>query len=221
MTQAKPGSNSQAGQALQRKLPIGIQIFRELREEGCYYVDKTAFIRRLVDEGKHYFLSRPQRFGKSRLVDTLKELFEASEPLFRGLDIHDRWNWSVRHPVMRLDFSNGDLTKPANLPANVMEHLDAIERREGVTPAYATAPGRFGYLIESLRERAGQCVAVLVDEYDKPILDALDAPEVARANRDYLCGLYATGTAGPRPGHDPRLVRRLQLVGRRERLQPV
>ena len=84
-----------------RKLPIGIQTFREVREESCYYVDKTPYMRRLVEEGKHYFLSRPRRFGKSLFVDTLKELFEGNEPLFEGLAIHDHWDWSVRYPVLR------------------------------------------------------------------------------------------------------------------------
>ena len=75
-----------------RKLPIGIQTFRTIREESYYYVDKTPYLRRLVEEGTHYFLSRPRRFGKSLLLDTLKELFEGNEPLFEGLDIHDGWN---------------------------------------------------------------------------------------------------------------------------------
>ena len=82
-----------------RKLPIGIQTFREVREDNCYYVDKTAYLRRLLDEGKHFFLSRPRRFGKSLFLDTCKELFESNERLFEGLYIHDRWDWSVRHPV--------------------------------------------------------------------------------------------------------------------------
>ena len=73
-----------------RKLPIGIQTFREVREDNCYYVDKTAYIRRLLDEGKHFFLSRPRRFGKSLFLDACKELFE-------GLYIHDRWDWLIRH----------------------------------------------------------------------------------------------------------------------------
>ena len=76
-----------------RRLPIGIQTFREVREGNHYYVDKSAYIRRLLDEGKHYFLSRPRRFGKSLFLDTLKELFEGSEALFEGLDIHGRWDW--------------------------------------------------------------------------------------------------------------------------------
>ena len=82
-----------------RRLPIGIQTFRRVREERCYYVDKTAYIRRLLDEGTHHFLSHPRRFGKSLFLDTCKELFEGSEALFRGLAIHDRWDWSVRHPA--------------------------------------------------------------------------------------------------------------------------
>jgi len=88
-----------------------MQTFRELRERDCYYVDKTAYIKRLLAEGKHYFLSRPRRFGKSLLVDTLKELFEGDEELFEGLHIHDGRDW-VRHPVVRLDFSGGDYLDP-------------------------------------------------------------------------------------------------------------
>jgi len=75
-----------------KKLPIGIQTFREIREDDCYYVDKTGFARRLITEGKYYFLSRPRRFGKSLLVDTLAELFAGNEPLFRGLEIHPHWD---------------------------------------------------------------------------------------------------------------------------------
>ena len=175
-----------------RKLPIGIQTFRKIREDNCYYIDKTAFIRRLVDEGTHYFLSRPRRFGKSLLVDTLKELFEGSEELFEGLAIHEGWDWSVRYPVVRLDFSSGNYVEPDYLQTNLMEQLTAIERREQVTAEYATAPGRLAHLIEVLHEQTGQRVAILVDEYDKPILDALEEPAVARANRSFLRGLYAT-----------------------------
>ena len=175
-----------------RKLPTGIQNFREIREDDCYYVDKAAFIRRLVDEGKHYFLSRPRRFGKSLFLDTVKELFEGSEALFEGLDVHAGWDWSVRHPVVRLDFSSGHFAEPDGLHTNLMTQLAAIERRTGVGSDHATAPERFGHLITALCELTGQRVVVLVDEYDKPILDALEKPEVARANRDYLRGLYST-----------------------------
>ena len=174
-----------------RRLPIGLQTFRKVREGGYYYVDKTAYIRRLLDEGAHYFLSRPRRFGKSLLVDTLKELFEGDESLFAGLYIHDRWDWSVRYPVVRLDFSGGNFKEPGFVEATLMEQLAAVERRAGIVSEYATAPGRFAFLLEALHDRAGQPVAVLIDEYDKPILDALEVSDIARANRDFLRGLYA------------------------------
>ncbi len=190
MTHSEPHPDPGAGPAARRKLPIGIQTFREVREGGYYYVDKTAYARRLVDEGKHYFLSRPRRFGKSLLVDTLKELFEANEPLFRGLAVHDEWDWSTRRPVVRLDFS-GNFTAPGNLHKNLMRQLDRLERRAGVDSPYDSPAERFAHLIETLHEREGQRVAVLIDEYDKPILDALKTPDVARANRDFLHGVYS------------------------------
>ena len=173
-----------------RRLPIGIQTFRKLREQDCYYVDKTPFIQRLLDEGTHYFLSRPRRFGKSLFLDTLKELFEGNEELFEGLHIHAGHDWSERHPVVRLSFGGGSFTGPDVLEANVMEQLAAAERRLGVVSEYLTAAGRLTYLLEALHRQTGARVAVLVDEYDKPILDVLEQREVARANRDYLRGLY-------------------------------
>ncbi len=175
-----------------RRLPIGIQTFCKIREDDCYYVDKTAYIRRLLDEGTHYFLSRPRRFGKSLFLDTLKEVFEGNEPLFEGLYIHDRWDWSVRHPVLRLDFSSGNYQGPDDLRKEVTAQLNALEDEAEVVPRDSEAPARFRHLMKVLHERSGQRVAVLVDEYDKPILDALEVPEIARANRDFLRGLYST-----------------------------
>ena len=168
-----------------------MQTFRELREENCYYVDKTGFIVRLLKEGKHYFLSRPRRFGKSLFLDTLKELFESNEPLFAGLQVHDRWDWSVRHPVLRLSFGGGNFKEPGSLAINLLAQLDALAEEHGVAARYDTGPERFRHVIRTLHRQTGRRVAVLVDEYDKPILDALDAPATARANRDYLRGLYA------------------------------
>ena len=176
---------------LKRKLPIGIQTFRKIREEGCYYVDKTSFIGRLVEEGTHYFLSRPRRFGKSLFLDTLKELFEGNEALFAGLDIHRKWDWSVRHLVLRLSFGGGDFKVPGFLEANFQEKLTDIEREWRVSSDHATAPGRFASLIAALHRQAGRPVVILVDEYDKPILDALDEPDLARANRDFLRSVYS------------------------------
>ena len=173
-----------------RRLPIGIQTFRELREQDCYYVDKTAYIERLLHEGKHYFLSRPRRFGKSLFLDTLKELFEGNEPLFRGLHMHDRWNWSDRCPVVRLDFAGGSFKEPGSLNEDVMLQLEYLEETAGIPAREVGAPGRFRRLLQAMHRRTGQRVAVLVDEYDKPILDALANPEMAVANRDFLRGFY-------------------------------
>ena len=168
-----------------------MQTFRTLREQNCYYVDKTPYVQRLLDEGTHYFLSRPRRFGKSLFLDTLKELFEGSEELVAGTATSTTGhNWSERHPVVRLSFGGGNFRNSDLLEANVMEQLAAAERRLGVVSKYLTAAGRFAYLLEALHRQTGQRVAVLVDEYDKPILDVLEQPQVARANRDYLRGLY-------------------------------
>ena len=188
---------------IRRRLPIGIQTFRTIRETNAYYVDKTPWIGRLVDEGTHYFLSRPRRFGKSLLLDTMKELFEGNEALFRGLAIHDRWDWSVRHPVVRLSFGSGHFDEPGQVRARVSEQFAGIERAAGLLSSFETFAGRFHSLLRGLHDQSGQRVAVLVDEYDKPILDPLfleragddgfreaDA-ETARANRNFLRGLYA------------------------------
>ena len=176
---------------LRRRLPIGVQTFRTLRERDCYYVDKTPYLERLVRAGTHYFLARPRRFGKSLFLDTMKELFEGSRELFAGLHIHDRHNWTERHPVVRLSFGGGSFTEPTNLHANVMAQLEGVAEQAGVSARYATAPERFAHLLRTLHAHSGQRVVVLVDEYDKPILDALvETPEVARANRDFLRGLY-------------------------------
>ena len=174
-----------------RKLPIGLQTFREIREGGWYYVDKTAYAERLAREGKHYFLSRPRRFGKSLFVDTLKELFEGNEALFEGLEVHGRWDWSVRHPVVRLDFGGGNFEEPDYLREEAAAQLADLEKRMGVAPGGGSAPIRFRQLIETLHESAGARVVILVDEYDKPILDALGAPDVARTHRSFLRGLYS------------------------------
>ncbi len=173
-----------------QRLPIGIQDFRRLRETGSYYVDKTPLIRQLVEQGDHYFLSRPRRFGKSLLLDTLGSLFACHEPLFRGLAIHPHWDWSAPHPVVRLSF-DGKYNEPGDIERNVLNQLAVIERNAGLPPASCTTgPERLFDLLDRLHQATGRPAAVLVDEYDKPILDVLHDPELARANRDWLRGFY-------------------------------
>ncbi len=173
------------------KLPIGIQTFRKVREDGHYYVDKTPHILGLVKGGTHYFLSRPRRFGKSLLLDTVKELFECSGELFAGLHAERRWDWDAPHPVLRISFGSGNFRAAGELEARTDEMLGALEREHGTGGGYATAGGRLGHIVEELHRRTGRRAVLLIDEYDKPILDALDDPDLARANRDYLRGLYS------------------------------
>ena len=172
------------------RLPLGVQTFRKVRRYGDYYVDKTAFAVRMIAEGECYFLSRPRRFGKSLLVSTLKELFEGNERLFEGLFVHSRWDWTVRHPVLRLSFGGGLYKEPDGLRTDTIDLLREIAESMGVELKGASAPAALRGLIKTLHSRTGRRVVVLVDEYDKPILDALSVPEVARANRDFLRGLY-------------------------------
>ena len=175
-----------------QRLPIGIQTFRTIREDGYYYVDKTGYIARLLAEGTHYFLSRPRRFGKSLLLDTLKEVFAGSEELFRGLAIHSDWDWTVRYPVVRLSFGSGNFNEAGFVEPNVNDQLAAIEQDHDIESRSATTGQRFAALLRALHRRTGQRVVVLIDEYDKPILDALGVPDAAKANRDFLRGLYGT-----------------------------
>ena len=174
-----------------KKLPIGIQTFAKLREDDCYYVDKTGFARRLIHEGTHYFLSRPRRFGKSLLVDTLAELFAGNEPLFRGLEIHDHWDWTIRSPVIRLSFGGGIVQDAEELDRKIWQQLRVNQAALGLSCAEPTISGCFSELLTTAHAAAGQRVVVLIDEYDKPLLDNLTRPESARSLRDRLRNLYS------------------------------
>jgi hypothetical protein len=174
-----------------RKLPIGIQTFREIRENGHYYVDKTPLILRLIDQGKTYFLSRPRRFGKSLLLDTIKELFEGNRALFEGLYADEHWDWSLTNPVVRLSFGAGVLKTPEELAANLDGQLSRLERDHGLTRRFSRTSSRFAAIIQTLHDRTGRRVVALVDEYDKPILDNLAEPERAREMHEDLLDVYS------------------------------
>ncbi|EWH02963.1 ATP-binding protein [Halomonas sp. BC04] len=174
-----------------RKLPIGIQTFADIIEGGYYYVDKTPHIHRLIEEGKYYFLSRPRRFGKSLLVDTLRCLFEGREPLFQGLYIHDKWDWQKHHPVIHLSFADGNLQDRAALDTHIDELLSTTAQRLDVSLDNTSIAGRFRELIQKTHERTGSRVVVLIDEYDKPLLDSIAEPSRARELRDGLRNLYS------------------------------
>ena len=174
-----------------RRLPIGTQSFKRLRETNSYYVDKTALIHKLVNEGDFYFLSRPRRFGKSLLVDTIRELFLGNEDLFQGLAIHDHWDWDDAYPVVKLSFG-GEYSNPGDLEEDIQGQLHLLETDAKLATEAGTVGSstRFRILLHQLHRKTGKPAVVLVDEYDKPILDVLNTPEMAEANRDKLRGLY-------------------------------
>ena len=175
-----------------RFLPIGIQNLREIRERDAYYVDKTGFALRLIEQGKYYFLSRPRRFGKSLFLDTLAELFSGSEELFEGLYAQDHWDWSRRYPVIRLSFGSGVLQSREELDQRIRGLLyDNQQALDVECRDPQDIIGCFGELIKQAHARHGERAVVLVDEYDKPILDNLTRPEVARELRDGLRNLYS------------------------------
>ncbi|MEA1921252.1 MAG: ATP-binding protein [Pseudomonadota bacterium] len=175
-----------------KKLPIGMQTFRDIREENYLYVDKTDFIAKLVESGKYYFLARPRRFGKSLLVSTLQALFEGHEELFRGLAIHDQWDWSVSHPVIKISFG-GVGRDLADMKKMVRGILRSNQDRLQVTCQSLDDGGVcLRELIEQVYKKFGQKVVILVDEYDKLIVDNLDQVEVAKQGREVLKDLYST-----------------------------
>ncbi|PSJ36211.1 hypothetical protein C7I36_16870, partial [Zobellella taiwanensis] len=145
----------------------------------------------LIEQAGYYFLSRPRRFGKSLLLDTLHQLFEAKEPLFRGLFIHDKWDWSRPRPVIRLGFGSGVMNGRELLDQNIHEQLNEQAVRLGVPLVNQTIGGRFAELIRRTHELYGERVAVLIDEYDKPILDNITNAPVATELREGLKNLYS------------------------------
>ncbi len=178
-----------------KKLPIGIQSFAVMRTRDFVYVDKTQAIHRLVTEGMYYFLARPRRFGKSLLVSTLRCLFEGQRELFEGLWIAEpgRWDWQP-HPVVVIDFNRIALDTPERLDADLTRFLVARAQQAGLTLEGPTVVSQFGELLIKLSQQAGQPVVVLIDEYDKPLIEHLGKGDVdlavARANRDILRSFF-------------------------------
>ncbi|MBK9440648.1 MAG: ATP-binding protein [Comamonadaceae bacterium] len=174
-----------------RKLPIGLQTFRQIIEEGYYYVDKTGLALDLIEAGKYYFLSRPRRFGKSLLLDTIKDLFEGHQDLFKGLAAETRWDWGRKFPVIHLSFGEGVLHSREALAQRIGEILNEQQIRLGVQCQNQSIAGIFSELIQAARAKTDQRVVVLVDEYDKPILDNITDAAIARDMRDGLRDLYS------------------------------
>lgn len=179
-----------------RKLPVGVQDFESLRREGYLYIDKTEYIYKLVTLGKPYFLSRPRRFGKSLLLSTLKAYWEGKRELFEGLAIEelakDDPEAFVPHPVLYFDL-NKDNYKADQALENVLDrHLNSWEKEYGIQTAGNTLAARFQAIIETVYEQTGKPVVVLVDEYDKPLLDVITDTDLEEHNKAVFKGFFST-----------------------------
>ena len=157
------------------KYPIGIQSFDRIRNEGYVYVDKTALIYQLVTTGSIYFLSRPRRFGKSLLVSTLEHYFLGHKELFKGLAMELLEQDWLEYPVFHMDFNNTQFEKSGNLENKINIYLTAWEQIYGALPVKGDLGDRFAYVLEQAHKQTGRRAVVLIDEYDKPLLDVLDS----------------------------------------------
>ena len=170
--------------------PIGIQNFEDLRNGGYVYVDKTDKIYDLVSTGKYYFLSRPRRFGKSLLVSTMEAYFQGKRELFKGLAMESLEKGWSQHPVLHLDLSGASYTSREVFDTKLDNALDTWERQYGIRQRYSVASVRFTDIIDTAYKATGRQVAILIDEYDKPIVDNLDNPELQEYYRKTLQGFY-------------------------------
>lgn len=155
------------------KYPIGIQTFEQIRNNGFVYVDKTDLIYRLVTEGKIYFLSRPRRFGKSLLISTLKSYFEGRKDLFKGLKIDSLEKEWKQYPVFDIDFNGYDFLNVDNLLNILTGYVNGWEAKWGKDPYNDALGDRFAYVLNQAHVKTGLPSVVLIDEYDKPLLDVL------------------------------------------------
>ena len=181
----------QSNQAKPKRIPLGLQTFSEVRELGCAYVDKTHLAIRLAEEGKVYFLARPRRFGKSLFLDTLRNLFEAKRELFSGLYAERAWDWTVKYPVVKLDMSGG--FKSANeLESMLADNLGYAAEYLGLELSqHAEASRLFKELLQKVHKHFDRKVVLLIDEYDKPMIDNIGDLELAQQMRKQLHGFYS------------------------------
>jgi len=170
--------------------PIGIQNFEDLRRNEYVYVDKTHHIHRLATTGKYYFLSRPRRFGKSLLVSTMEAYFKGKKELFKGLALEQLEKDWTEYPVLHLDLNGSKYMNPGDLDDILNMHIERWESEYGVTTRYKTLSVRFQAVIDTAYEKTGKQVVILIDEYDKPIVNNLDKKELADYYRAVLQGFY-------------------------------
>ena len=177
-----------------KKYPVGLQDFDKIRSQGYAYVDKTKYVWQLAEDGGYYFLSRPRRFGKSLFVSTLDYLFKGRKELFEGLYIYDKWNWNQTNPIIKISFSNIS-HKEKGLHQAIGDSLNETAKFYAILLEETTNSAKFKELIEKLSVKYGK-VVVLIDEYDKPIIDYLGTDlgggvEKAIENRETLKSFYS------------------------------
>lgn len=170
-----------------RKLPVGVQSFEKLREDGYLYVDKTELIYHLVHGGTTYFLSRPRRFGKSLLLSTMKAYFEGKRELFEGLKLAALETEWVQYPVLHFDFAGKSFSRPEALQESLNNHFERWEALYGGKSDRAFDE-RFEHIIRNAAEKTGRQVVVLVDEYDKSLLETEN--KALEQNRELYRGVF-------------------------------
>ena len=177
-----------------KNLPIGIQTFQKIRDkkENYIYIDKTDLALNLINSSGYYFLSRPRRFGKSLFLDTLKDIFEGKKKLFEGLYIYDKWDWETTYPVIKISFGLGVVKSVENLDMRIFSIIKENQKRLDVEcENIEDSSGCLRELIISAYEKYNQKVVILIDEYDKPILDNINDKELSTEIRDGLKNIYS------------------------------
>ena len=170
--------------------PIGIQSFEKIRKDGYFYIDKTALVYQLAKTGSYYFLSRPRRFGKSLLISTLEAYFQGKRELFEGLAIDKLEKDWIKYPILHLDLNIGKYDAPESLNQILNDHLTYWEELYGSRPSEVSLALRFAGIIQRACEQTGQRAVILVDEYDKPMLQAIGNPELQESYRNTLKPFY-------------------------------
>lgn len=173
------------------KYPIGIQDFEKLRTNGYSYVDKSRFVYKLATEGEYYFLSRPRRFGKSLFLSTLEAYFQGKKELFEGLAIYDLETEWKKYPIFHIDLNTANFREKDSLYTVLNDYLTTWESKYGTRESEATLALRFKGVIARAAEKEGCGVVILIDEYDKPILQTLRAPELQAEHRAQLKAFYS------------------------------
>lgn len=174
-----------------KKLPIDINTFKPLIENNYLYIDKTQYIYNLITTGRYYFLSRPRRFGKSLLISTFNELFSGNKKLFKDLWIGQKsdYKW-IEYPVIKLDFSDLDISSPEELKLGLSSSLDDIAKSYSIDISHKITPGlKLKTLLKTLAQK--NKVVVLIDEYDFPLINSLDDLKVAKANQKILKNFFS------------------------------